>query len=538
MCIRYDVGSCLPDQISPYILTYSLAISSFNTNTNSALSTLSDITLDNGAEQLNSLKSSLSALQSAAGSVAASKLRFTAASLCPDCLGICPTPILDTNSLSNASALAQTLSERVTGAKPVQALAIQITQSSADRLSYAQSSALASVWAPKWAQFKSKYANLKKQTDSLLTYNKDPNFTASAALFTQLWASTDARMSNRNFNQIDADFARLNGLVAPLQAAVAVGSGPYTQARATQNHAGDALIELRWRILPSDTPAVLAYNRLATRKSAFDANFTPPFTSAQYTAFSQSYNTLISDAAAVHASESADPISRLGQRFSEQSVNGAFSLAAAVVPLSASTRIQLAPAIPPAALLAADLAIASVLLVAFIGLLLYFRPLFRSRAMLGLWMAMLFLLLFGLGLGSVGLYVVMNHNAQSGTLADFERQIALSNSTYIAIDQSGAPAAVLPSMSACAKNISGQLSARWNKTTSVFSYAGKACAWGNATNLTTTQCLDRAIQHPLFVLHYNSTSATPHFSTVYSSQADAYGNDDYYARCEIGDVLN
>ncbi len=538
LCARYDVGTCPPDLISPMLLSYGRNVNTFANQTDSVLSALSDISLSNGAEQLASIQSSLSALQAAAQDQKVTKLRSTLASQCPDCLGICPTPALDTGSLDNASALASSLSARLAGAKPVQAMAIQITQSSADRLAYAQASALLVVWAPKWAQFKSKYGALKTQVDTLLTYNKDPNFTSSAAVFSQLWTSMESRMSNRNFNQVDADFARLGGLAAPLQAAATDAAVPYTQTRAAQNHASDALIQLRWRILPSDTSAVLAYNRLAARKTALDANFTPPFTSAQYSVFNQSYNSLISDAAAVHASESADPVSRLGQRFSEQSVNGAFSLAAAVVPLSASTRNQLAPAIPPVALLAADLAIASVVLVAFIGLLLYFRPLFRSRAMLGLWMALLFLLLFGLGLGSVGLYVVINHNAQSGTLADFERQIALSNSTYIAIDQSGAPAPALAAMTSCAQNISGQLSARWNKTTSVFSYAGKSCSWGSASNLTLTQCLDRVVQHPLFVLHYNATTSNPHFSTVYSSQADAYGTQDYYARCELGDVLN
>ncbi|VVB57182.1 Uncharacterised protein [uncultured archaeon] len=132
----------------------------------------------------------------------------------------------------------------------------------------------------------------------------------------------------------------------------------------------------------------------------------------------------------------------------------------------------------------------------------------------------------------------MHQKAASGTLADFERQIALSNATYVAIDQAGAPTDALTAMGACARNISGQMQARWNKTSSTFTYAGNACVWGSQSNLSAVQCFDRAVDHPVFVLHYNATSADPHFSTVYSKQADAYGDAAYYTRCEIGDVLN
>jgi hypothetical protein len=93
-------------------------------------------------------------------------------------------------------------------------------------------------------------------------------------------------------------------------------------------------------------------------------------------------------------------------------------------------------------------------------------------------------------------------------------------------------------MSSCAKNISGQVFARFNITSFTFSYLGNSCAWGNNSSLSKAECFDRVAGRPLFILHYNSTASIPKFSTAYNILAEIYGDAEYYKRCEIGDALN
>lgn len=539
LCMRYDVGSCPPELIAPYLQAYSASVNTFNAQVPAILSSANGLSLDNAAEGFAQMKDKLALLKAAAQANMVTKLRVTQATACPDCLGICPAPILDTASLDAASALVDTLSARVQSAPNINMAAQQIMLSSVEREAYAQSAALAAVWGPKWNQFKSKYQSLRDNASAVSSFTSDANFTASFSSFQAAWTAMDAHIATRTFVAVDSDFSRISGLIPSIQAAVASGRKPYDTLKLAQNHAGDALIAASWRIRTGDNAAIASYQKLVARRLALDAVLTPPLTSAQYANLTASYNALISDTARLRsAGAGGDAVSNFGRAFSQVAVDGVFSLSAALIPLPSSTRQSVAPFIPPAVLLLSDLALASVILVVFISLLVYFKPLFRSRAMLGLWTALLFVLLFGLGLGSVGLYVVMTQNSQAATLADFTDLIPASNRTYVAIDQAGATPDALKTMSACAANITGQVKAHWNRTVTVFSFSGRACTWGNASNLTTSSCFDRAVDSPVFVLHYNNTASAPRFAVVFAKQADTWGDAAYYTRCEIGDVLN
>ncbi len=540
LCMRYDVGTCLPELIAPYLKDYSLTLNAMNTKLGDALSISSNLALDNAADSFAQLKVDMAGIRTAAQANMQTKLRATQASLCPDCLGICPAPNLDMSSLSTASELVDNLSARLQSAPDVNLAGQQIMLSSADREAYAQSAAMAAVWGPKWNQFKSKYQSLRDDAAAVSSFTSDSNFTAAFAAFQKSWAAMDAHITTRNFNSVDSDFSQLGALVPSIQAAVKSGRKPYDTVKLAQNHAGDALIAASWRIRAGDNAVIASYQKLVARRLALDSVLTPPLSTAQYTNLTAAYNSLINDTSRLRSSGagSGDAVSSFGRSFSQTAVDGVFSLSAALVPLPSATRTQVAPLIPPTVLLLSDLALASVILVVFIGLLLYFKPLFRSRAMLGLWTAVLFLLLFGLGLGSVGLYVVMSQNSEASTLADFTDLIPASNMSYIAIDQAGATPDALNSMSSCAANISSQLKSRWNKTTFTFFFSGRSCTWGSNSNLTTPACFDKVVDSPVFVLHYNSTAQAPHFNTVFKKQADTWGDAAYYTTCEIGDVLN
>lgn len=540
-------GGCYESLISPPILAFSLAVASFNSDTAAALSDLSTLTLDNVGAQLSGVQTRISSLKASANIVASSTLRFPElGDKCPEggnngCIGICPTPHLDVASLDAASAGVTSLTARLGPISSLASTARQISSATAERLDYRQSSAQAAVWAPKWKTMRAKYSDLQINASSLIPYNKDSNFTAAMGVFQSKWNAIDARVAARNFSGIETDFAALGDSVPALQAAVAVGTRSYRDTRVAQNHVSDVLAQVRWRVAgAADKPVISAYNSLASRKNALDANFTPPLASAQYLTLMRGYSALETDARKFLVSQggAADPISSVGEQFGQASINGVFSLTDALVPVPAATRASMAPVIPPVVLLLADLAIVSIALMVFIAALVYLKPLFRSRRVLGLGAVLFFIFLFLLGLGSVGLFILIGQSAQSGNVDDYLNLLSFSNSSYVAVDRSGASAEAISSMTRCAANITGQVRERMNKSVFTFSYAGKTCAWGSQANLSLESCLNKMGGQPIIYLHYNKTSAPPLFSVVYQKQADVWGDADYYGKCEIGDVLN
>ncbi len=547
VCGLYAAGGggsgCYPEILEPMLLDFQTHVTNFNAGVKTVLSDLSALDIDHAAGSIAEAQSTIASLKTDAAAQSKTKLRFPEGNdSCPDCVAICPSPHLDTASLDALSASLSNLSTRLSPAYSVSTTSLQISSATADRSTYQQSLALAAIWLPKWTAFKNQYGGLRDNATAVAFYLRDSNFTSAYSSFQSSWTSMENRAAARNYSGVENDLSALQRAVPALQQYVTIGAQPYRDALLAQNHVGDALKQARWSVRLSDSKAVAAYNALVLRKNALDATFTPPLTSTQYNTLTSNYTAMLSDVNLFISSQgqSTSAAGSIGEQFGQASVNGVFSLTDALVTVPPSTRTSLAPAIPPIVLALIDLAVVSIALLVFIAGLYYLRPLLRSRAALGLWVSALFVFLFVLGLGSVGLYALINQSANSGNLGDYLNLLRASNRSYVAIDTAGAPADALAAMTGCSANITAQISARFNNTrpVSVFSYSGKSCTWAGQSNWTYDQCLQKTGGQPIIFLHYNATAASPRFSVVYQKQADVWGNAGDFNKCEIGDVLN
>lgn len=533
-------GGCYAEILTPLIYNYSTEVKVFNADVPTALSLLSSMSADNASASLSQFNDALARIKTAALLQAQNGLRFpVAGDKCPDCVGLCPATHFDTASLDNASAQARALATRIDAAGSVTTNAKAVAANTADRVAFRQSATQAAIWGAPWEEFKTKYAALHANATAMGLLINDPSITSVLTDFNNRWTAIDNRFTTHHLDGVEADITAIKSKVSALQALLVNGTKPYNDARIAQNHAGDLLTQARWSVHMSDKPSVAAYNTLAARKNALDANFTPPLTTGQYKKEQTAYAQLMNDTQSFISSQgsAAAPLNDLGGQFGQASINGVFSLTDALVPLSASTRTSIAPVIPPVVLFLTDLAVVSVGLVVFIALLVYLKPIFHSRVALSLLVVAMFAFLFVLGLGSVGLFIFINQSSTSGTVGDYVNLVAASNISYVAIDKSNSSDDAIAAMQTCATNISGQLKARLNKTVTLFSYDKSTCLLGNKT-VNTSKCLDQVAPYPVMYLHYNKTAANPVFSVVYQKQTDAWGDAAYYTRCEIGDVLN
>lgn len=535
-------GGCYPDVLAPLIFNYYTSVKSFQSNVPVLMSSMASVAPDKAVGLVSDAQTRLAALKKASANISQNALRFPEnGDTCMDCIGLCPAPHLATASLDAASAKLNNLSARYKPLADMPAQIAQVAQSTQDRMAYQEASAVAAIWKPRWDSFKAKNAALKDNATAVALYVRNISTASILSQVETKWAAMEARFTSRNFVGIDADYTDLTRLVESLKAPVAVGLKPYSEAKDAQDKAGDALTRARWSLRTENKASVTFYNSLVQRKNGLDANFTPPKSAEEYKTLARQYALVTNDSNNLIQSQIpvTDAASSVGQQFGQTAINGVFSLTDALVPLPATTRNQVSPFIPPVVLLLSDLAIVSVALLTFIALLLYFKPLTRSRTLLGMAAAALFVFLFVLGLGSVGLFIFINQSAQSGAFSEFETLLSHSNASYVAVNTAGAPSDATAAMLSCAKNITGQLKARWGKPAYLFTYSNKTCSTGNLTNQPLEKCFASIGSDPVFYLNYNRTAAlAPKFSVVYQHQAAFFGDTSYYTRCEIGDVLD
>ncbi len=533
-----------PEIMAQPILAYNLDVKTFNAEIGKLLALHSKFTADNSAATFKQMQDSIAKLKTAAASISKNALRFpdSASDACGDCIGRCPAVHLDTGALDLASKEITAFGARMEPLDSAPATATQIAQATSDRMNFKTNSAVVAQWAPKWKAFKAKYEKLRADSSALVPYVGDTSFTSAYSAFNAKWSEMDRKLATRDVAGIDSTFSAVSAAALSLNTTIKDAGKPYNATAHAQDTVSDLLTQARWRVNPNAKESVSGYNSLAARKNSLDSQFKPPMSAQKYISLESNYSKLANDVRAFISSQNkvTDSVADVGGQFGTISINGVFSLAAAFTPLSYSARAAVAPLIPPVVLLLTDLAIVSVAVVLFVGVLLYFKQLFRSRTLLGLWMVGLFAFLFALGVGSIAIFAFVNSSAGSGTFDEFLSSLSRSQVSYVAIDQSGANAPTVAAMTGCANTIKQQTTGLFGKSSQAFTFSGKACSWLSGNNTSAMQidsCFDKTVGYPLFVMHMANKSADPKFSTVYNTQVELFGDEAYYKRCEIGDVL-
>ncbi|PIT84898.1 hypothetical protein COU37_00030 [Candidatus Micrarchaeota archaeon CG10_big_fil_rev_8_21_14_0_10_45_29] len=540
MVCALGAPGCYSEVLAPLYVEYMEQVRALNENSGTLFSAISGFSSGNLASSIENMKASAEKMRSAQKIIDKSTLRFPEGEYCADCIGVCPSSHFDYNAMDEFEAKLDAIKARTAPIAELGATARSIHDNTYLRVNYKTGTALLKVWGPKWGEFSAKNAELKKSADEAAVYSSDSAFKASYLQFDKLWTGMQNRMATRNFTGVETDMGSLESLANKMDALAKEASAPYTAALDAKNDATDAIIYARWSVRENDAASVEAYNAFAKQKNGLDSSFLPPTSNAKYAEFATEYASLATDVRAFAHSQKqiSEAIGNTGEAFGQTSINAVFSLTDALAIMPASQKAQVAPIIPPAALLAVDLAAISLALVVFVLAIIKFKPLFKKRSVLGAWVALLFVFIFLLGIGSVGMFIVIDNSAQSGTLDDFVYILEHSPSVYTAIDEAGANSASLEAMLACSGTIKSQAKAEWEGIeVYTMRYSGNSCTL-SGERMSYDECLSQAGASPMFQLHYSAESHNPKFYTIYQKVADLYGDAAYYNRCEIGEVLH
>lgn len=558
ICALYEGSSCDPGVLGAGIYQYATTVSALDTHSSSAFLALSSMTQDNMGTNLATLASTIAPMKAAAEALTHSTLRMPTSagdpcypgacragqscwSECSQLISICPAEILDTAKLDSAGAKITELQSRVATLSQPETVAKQVATATKDRISYKQNAALAADYSAKYESLKARYAPTvsRAQNASALVVNSQLNSKLSS-----LKSASDAienSLSSKDFSQINASFARYANASEELKPIVNNSNltAAYDLAMDAQDDASDALLSAAWVVSANDNAEVSNYNKLVFRMRALDGEFQPPLSDYKYAQLAQNYTQLTSDVRGFIASSRSpqELFVGVGTTVSATSVNGAMSMMNSVVPISFQARQQFSPIILPAVILLTDASLLSIILVAFVFSLIFARSLFTNKIVLGCWIGAVLLMVFLVLVGSIGLFYAMQGSTGISTFSDFYAQVQASPKGIIMLDRTDAPDADFASMTSCAALVKSQL-ASLNKSSISYTLDGQRCTVGsNATSVSKDECLSKVPDYPIFYLKYSGTNSVK-FSVVEQKQATIAGNQAYFARCDIGNVLN
>jgi hypothetical protein len=540
MCSGYADG-CDPSLVIDPIMHYSIHTQGLDQNMNKALSiTKKNLEIDDAATKLGELKEALTGAKEHMAEIEESKLRYPKEGLstCMDCVPICDYARYDYNALSKVENKINALESKLSPLKDISSFSELIIKSNADRESYKRGSALFGIWGPKWEEFKKENLILKENATINSIYISEPSFISNLNSFTSSWDAFEKKIAKRDFDKIADDFSRLQNLADNLKSTHSESMAYYSKSNLASQEAEYALIYAKLNVNTEDEASVDAFNMLIEKKNSLDSRLeSSAMKNEQYDQLIQEYLVLAKEARVFVSSQRSlvDDSTSIGRNFSAMALQGVFGLTDALYEIPPSTRTQVAPLIPPVVLFLVDLAVASLTLVLFVGVLLKFKTIFRKKAFLGLWATLLFTFLFMLAIGSVGLFVFMDHSANSSSsLGRFVSELDESEQFYIAIDQTGVDEQTLSKMGSCANQLRTQLKDGWGKDVQIFTYSGEVCLLGDDEKLF-TECLDEIGSNHAFYLHDGDEDyPTANFNIVYKKSADIYGG---HSECLISKAL-
>ena len=552
----YVTGSegCTVDILATDILTYKKSVDKLNAawdKFDAAYKSLGPSTL---SASFSSMDDALSQMKPVADEIAQSKLRFPegGASVCRDCLGICPDSHFDYISLSSARSKIASLNSKTAYFALLGTTVDKIAISTQQRQSYRSGEETAAIYQPKFDAAKKAFGGLKAQAEEAKALVSDSSFVSAANSFLDKEAELSQKMGKRDFSGFDALLSEYQSAGKALALVVNNSTAAYHSAADSQDKAGDAIIQAQWRVNRLSTASVDAYNSLAERKNKLDAQFKPPQTSTQYYALGASYENIATDSKAYVAASASfqDSVFGVGNTIGRASVDGAMGIASSMMPVSFQTRLSFAKYGLVFVVGAVDIAMLAAAIAVFVAAFYRFRGLFRSKLAVSGWVLTLLAFIFVLLIGSVGLYSIMANSDKFVSYNDFSAALASSSRAAVIIEQGGVADSTAKAMGACADSIEAQLRLQ-GKAVSKYYISGSLCSTvipkaGNGskttyetkTGLAAADCLNSIPDVPVFDLQYSKDNQPPTFTTVVTKSAIIKGNEAYYGKSPMCDPAN
>ncbi len=548
---------CLVDVITGPILEYKQSVDKLN----GAYAKFSSAYDMFGPETITSSFDKMTAafddMKAGADTISKSKLRYTDAASCPDCVAICAPTKFDYAAITSGKTKIAAMRIKTAPYALLDQTASKIQLATTERINYRAGEEKAVIFTPKYTTIKTKYEGLKGQAVEAKLLVSDSDFVSAADAFLAKGDELDKKMDTRDFDSFDALISSYDTAGKGLSAMINNSTAAYRQAFDAQDKAGDRILEAQWSVNRLSKSSIDTYNSLATKKNTLDARFKPPMTASQYDALATDYVKLEGDSKAYLRSAVSlqESVFGAGNAFGRASVDGAMAVASSMVPISFKTRQSFAKFVPPVVLAVIDLSLLSVALLAFVAVFYYFHGFFKSKLAVSGWVLAMLGFMFVLLIGSVGFYSIVLSTERYATFSDFYASMKAGSSAAIIIEESGASAPGVLAMHDCADQIQAQLSSMDKKAYKYY-ISGTGCTAivpktaGNSTNGTiayetktmkASECLNAVPDIPIFDLQASGEIQTPVFTTVVTKQAIFKGTDAYYAKkpmCDAANVIN
>ncbi len=539
VCALQGSTGCDPELLATYTLEY-------NTNRKQLTSQYSEVEANFNAITQNNIDSKLAAIIARVPDLKNSSQKITKSKLmfpenfedCPECIGICPLPPFNYTALDSAKSRMEALRTRLNPLTNVDSGSAAIAANTKARLDYKVNLHLGGYYSKELAAFRK--ANNATITDAV----------KAASMFTGSSFNTDVdamlakeqelnqRIADNNFTGMNESYDQYEAIVKRISIALPNITKVYKSAVDQKENASDLLIRAEWRVDKSDEDMVLKLSSLKQKQAQLDAKYVPPMPLASYGDMYDDYSSLtnyssrlLSDASAARTNS----LYILAAALAKNGVDSAIDLASMVTPITYQTRRNYASYVPTAMLAIIDFSLVCLSLVLFIWVVVTFRSVFRTRAVLFAWGAALIVFIALLAIGSAGFYYLVSKASETASFSDFMYAVNEQNDMAIMVYATTAPKSALPNMRACAQNVSA-VANRLDKSATVYEMAGQNCTIGNKT-MSADDCWAMIRDVPLVQLKYSQASKTPQFYTVFEKTAVVTGDAEYMARCDIADVM-
>lgn len=551
-CARYEGQACDAGILGRGMLEFSVPSMALDRDMRETLSLIDSMTVGDAPSKLDSIRSKLPQMRSNAERMSHSILRNPApndpcnqgsysASHYQECyflLGVCYPMEFDYSSLTAAENAASELGTAISPVASLEATAVQISTSTQERIDFKENSALIKEYTAKFEAAKRKHLAIVAEVERLSPLVSDAPFQSAANALITKGNDIERSIASKQFSGLDARIAEYSSLALAANATLPNASKSYGDTVKMQDAASDSLLEAEWAINPSDKAVVSDFGKLKARQGQLDASFRPPKTSAQYVSLQKNYSALASDAKSFTGGRARNLIFSISGAAGKSGTDSLLALASTVRPLPYKERVKLAPSMPPILLVLTSLSLVSLALVAFAGVLVAFRDVFRHKLFLALWVLALLGFFAVVGAGSVGAYLILNSSSPGSTLSEFMSDVRAGGAAYLLVDANAASADAVLAMESCAGKLSSTLKSE-GIAVSTYKIAGTTCSiGGQPSKKTSDACLNAMAGSPIFHLKYSQEPRAPQFSLLVSKEATVAGDSAYMARCQIEDAIS
>jgi hypothetical protein len=526
-------GQCDAELLGALIYEYYSQILALNEKTKQIEQALDLMNLKNANEQYNLIINSAEAMIQAAKKIENSDIMYEKE------IGVCFTPKFDYGALEKIKQITQKYYEKSSSIGEIEATTKIISSNTQDRKTYFSNKNVLNSLKPRWEDIKAKYSYLLEKSNKYFEVFSESEYVELHKKFTSAWSDTENMFSSYNADGLDEKLSLLESLGPKLSKVLNSLENDYKGVLEAQKKASNALIFAKYSTINSKDKSVLgAYNELLGKFNNLDKQISSNLKKSDLDNLKKQYEQLELQLGSISKKSEPNPLSLVGEKFSQSSIGIAFSITDALITLPANQKQQFSSAIPAIFLILIDFAIIASVSVIFFGLVIKFKPILKQRNIATLWVSSFLLFLFFVLIASVAFYLVIDSYSKSATIIDFIDLIKNSPNTYVVVNSVSVSPENLNSMLTCAKNISNAIKNTYNKSVDLVVLQANGCSINDKPS-SFDKCVANVLSYPSVELSYSSASKpTVEFLVVYEKRTKISANKEYFDKCDFAQALS